>query len=78
MMIETLHQILGESKFTQFTRQWQGAHRYGNGSTAQFVDFADQVSGFTGADLAKLNDFFQEWLYGKTQPAIIGENLFSP
>jgi peptidase M1-like protein len=78
MMIEALHQILGEAKFTQLTRQWQSAHRYGNGTRAEFIELADEISGFTGADLVRLNDFFQEWLYGTTQPAITGGNFFSP
>ena len=78
MMIEALHQILGEAKFTQLTRQWQSTHRYGNGTRAEFVELADEISGFTGAELVRLNDLFQEWLYGTTQPAITGENFFGP
>lgn len=75
MMIEALRQILGETEFTRLTRQWQGAHRYGNGTEAEFIELAQEVSGFTGAQLARLNDFFQEWLYGTTQPLITGENF---
>lgn len=78
MMIEALRQILGEAKFAQLTRQWQGAHRYGNGTEAGFIELAREVSGFTGSNLARLADFFQEWLYGTTQPAITGENFFAP
>ena len=78
MMIEALLQILGEAKFTQLTRQWQGAHRYGNGTRAEFIDLVDEISGFSGTDLVRLNHFFQEWLYGTTQPAITGENFFTP
>lgn len=78
MMIEALRQILGETKFTQLTRQWQGAHRYGNGTEAQFLDLVREVSSFSGADLARLDAFFQEWLYGTSQPTITGENFFAP
>ncbi len=78
MMIEAIREILGEAKFTRLTRQWQGAHRYANETKEQFLSLVREISGFTGAELAKLNAFFQEWLYGTAEPAITGENFFNP
>ena len=32
-------------------------------------------SGFTGAQLARLDDYFQQWLYGETKPTITPDNF---
>ena len=39
---------------------------HGHGTTAQFIVLAKQTSGFSGADLTKLDTFFQQWLFGTT------------
>lgn len=32
---------------------------------------AKETSGFTGAKLELLDDYFQQWLYGETKPTIV-------
>ena len=43
---------------------------------AEFIALAKQKSGFSGANLTKLDTFFQQWLDGTTQPTITGANFF--
>jgi hypothetical protein len=36
---------------------------------------AKELSGLTGADLALLDDYFRQWLYGETKPTILPEDF---
>ena len=44
-------------------------------STAEFIAVAEELSGFTGAELELLDQYFQEWLYGETKPTILPEDF---
>ena len=44
-------------------------------STEEFIETAKEVSGLTGADLALLDDYFQQWLYGTERPTILPEDF---
>lgn len=75
MMLEALHQILGRATFLELAADWHTAHRHGHGTTAQFIALAKDTSGFSGANLTKLDAFFQEWLYGTTMPTITADDF---
>ena len=77
MMLEALREIVGDAKFFTIARRWPSEHRYGNATTAQFIALCEEVSGFSGAQLDKLDLFFQQWLYGSGMPTITGSNFFS-
>ena len=76
MTLEALRQIVGTANFFDIAQAWQSDHAYGNGTTSQFISLAKQESGLSGADLVKLDAFFQQWLYGSTMPTITGANFF--
>lgn len=61
MALEALRQRVGDAVFFRILRDWLRSHRYGNASTRQFIDLAEQDSGI---DLA---DFLRAWLYRPIQ-----------
>lgn len=60
--LEALRITVGDVVFFRIVRGWARAKRYGNGSTADFVWFADQVSGMS------LDRFLHAWLYERGVP----------
>lgn len=63
----TLHALrhrVGDTAFFDVLRSWSEAQRYGNVTTAMFVEHAEQV---TGEDLGGL---FEEWLYAVDLPPL--------
>ncbi len=76
MMLQALREIIGDGRFFSLARTWHAQHRHSNGNTAQFIALAKEESGFSGANLAKLDTFFQQWLFGTTKPTITGDNFF--
>jgi aminopeptidase N len=65
----TLHQLrvaVGDEDFFTILRQWSAAHRYGNGTTEQFTELAEQVSG------EDLDALFQAWLFTPGRPELTG------
>ena len=62
MVLHALRTKTGDEKFFSLLRRWAEEHRYGNATTAQFVDLAEKVSG------QELSSFFQAWLYEPTRP----------
>ena len=75
MTIQGYREIVGDDVFFEFVQAIQAQFAYGNISTAEFIDVALDSSGFQGADLALLNDYFQQWLYGETKPTILPESF---
>ena len=64
----TLHELrlaVGDPDFFTILRSWTADHRYGNGTTAQFIALAEKVS---GKDLTAL---FQAWLFTPSKPALL-------
>jgi aminopeptidase N len=61
--LEALRITVGDTAFFQIIRGWAAQRQYGNGSTAQFIAFADQISG------KSLDSFLQAWLYENPVPA---------
>jgi aminopeptidase N len=77
MMLEALRQIVGNGRFLELARTWHADHRYGHGTTAEFIALAKSKSGLSGGDLTKLDTFFGQWLFGTTMPTITGANFFT-
>ena len=63
MTLEALRRTIGDADFDALLLAWPTQHRYGNASTADFVDLAEQVSG------EELSAVFDDWLYEADKPA---------
>jgi hypothetical protein len=79
MMLEGFREILikrvDPSGFDDFATALQTQFAHGNIGAQQFIEFAEQQSGFTGANLTKLDDYFQQWLYGTTKPTLTPDDF---
>ncbi|MBW8797588.1 MAG: M1 family metallopeptidase [Streptomyces sp.] len=62
MALHELRKTVGDPVFFRILRAWASEHRYGHGTTAEFVKLAE---GESGKDLGSL---FQTWLYKKGKP----------
>lgn len=70
MTLVGFREIIGHAAFDQFARGLQAEFRHGNIDTPQFIAFAKEFSGFSGAELERLDAYFQQWLYGTTRPTL--------
>ena len=59
----------------EFARNLLEENAYGNVSTEEFIEEAKTASGFGGAQLDLLDEFFQQWLYGEVKPTILAEDF---
>jgi aminopeptidase N len=75
MTLQGYKEIVGDAKFFELARTLLDRFAYGNVSTEEFIATAMEVSGFAGADLALLEDYFQQWLYGETKPTIVPDDF---
>jgi hypothetical protein len=75
MTLEGYRQIIGPAQFLAFAKALQAEFAYDNITTQEFIAFALQFSNFTGDDLALLEDYFDQWLYGDEQPTILPEDF---
>jgi aminopeptidase N len=62
MTLQALREKVGDDRFFRILRTWYGKYKYGNATTADFIDVAERVSG------QQLDGFFDEWLYQPTKP----------
>jgi len=62
MVLEALRIAVGDTTFFKILRGWPVAHEFGNATTADFIAYADQVSG------RSLDSFLHPWLYGTGVP----------
>ena len=62
MTLEALREKIGDDTFFTVLRDWATLNRYGNVTTAQFIDLAEQRSGMD------LQHFFDVWLYQPDKP----------
>ncbi len=80
MMLEAYRQIVGNSTFFAFQRALVTEHAYGSISGAQFIALAKRLaqerSGFESFYLAKLDEFFQQWLHGIGKPTLTPKTFF--
>jgi hypothetical protein len=75
MMLQGYREIVGDAKFFELARALTRQFAYGNISTEQFIRFAKECSGFRGARLALLDQYFQQWLFGEVRPTIVPESF---
>ncbi len=71
MTLEGYREIVGNPAFFDFAAELQSLYGYGNVTTAQLTALAKEQSGLAGAELERLDDYFQQWLYGKVKPTIL-------
>jgi aminopeptidase N len=62
MTLQALREKVGDPTFFEILHSWYSDNKYGNVSTEDFIDLAEQKSGM------KLGDFFQTWLYEEGRP----------
>jgi hypothetical protein len=77
MTLEGYNQIVGDAAFFAFARALMEEFAYDNITTQEFIAFAKQHSGLAGDDLALLDEYFQQWLYGTVKPTITAAD-FAP
>ncbi len=75
MTLAGFREILGHDEFDAFCRSLQTELAFDNISTGEFIARAKAASGFTGPELQRLDDYFQQWLYGTTKPTITYDNF---
>ncbi|MFG2102097.1 M1 family metallopeptidase [Micromonospora echinaurantiaca] len=63
MTVHALRVTVGDKAFFEILKTWAAEKRHGNGTTAQFVALAERISG------ERLDDLFDDWLYGTERPA---------
>ena len=75
MTVQGYREIVGDDTFFELARTLLDEFGHGNVSTEEFIETAKEVSGLTGADLALLDDYFRQWLYGTERPTILPEDF---
>lgn len=69
-MIEGYREIVGNKTFFAFATGTIADHAYADISTREFVREAKRASDLRGKRLKRLGRYFDQWLYGKTRPAL--------
>ena len=72
LTLQHLRELVGDETFFAILRAWTTAHRYGDGTTAEFRALAEKVSG------EDLDGFFQTWLYTPGRPDLGVSALSAP
>ncbi|MFE8949017.1 M1 family metallopeptidase [Streptomyces sp. NPDC007856] len=62
MTLHELRKAVGDRDFFRILRAWSAAHRDGHGTTAQFTQLAERISG------KRLDGPFHTWLFTKGKP----------
>ncbi|MFI5673273.1 M1 family metallopeptidase [Streptomyces cellulosae] len=62
MALHALRKAVGDRTFFRILRAWAAGHRYGHGTTPQFVRLSERMSG------KDLDALFQTWLYTPGKP----------
>ena len=62
MTLQALRAKVGDSTFFDILRTWYTSNKYGNVTTADLIDLAEEKSG------QSLDNFFQVWLYEEGRP----------
>jgi hypothetical protein len=79
-MLEAYRQIVGDPAFFAFQKALVTEFEHSVITTDQFIALAKLIAqekaAFTAPALAKLDTFFQQWLYGTVKPTITGANFF--
>ena len=64
MTLQALRNRVGDDAFWQIARQWVQERGGGTGTTAQFIELAERVSG------QQLDDLFDAWLFTGSKPTV--------
>ncbi|WP_030165327.1 M1 family metallopeptidase [Spirillospora albida] len=64
MAVHVLRTTIGDKAFHRLLREWPAAYRYRNASTADFVRFAERLSG------KDLDGWARSWLHSEGKPAL--------
>jgi len=64
MALQALRMKIGDRAFFDVLAQWPTAHRYGNVSTRQFIQFVERLTN------RNLDSFFHTWLYQPGKPTL--------
>ena len=79
-MLEAYRQIVGDPAFFALQKALATEFEHSVITTDQFIALAKQIAqekaAFTAPAIAKLDTFFQQWLYGTVKPTITGANFF--
>jgi aminopeptidase N len=67
MTLHVLRLAVGDRTFFQILRGWARHKAGGNGTTEQFIAFAEKISG------QQLDQLFKDWLYTPGRPVLAGE-----
>ena len=62
MTLQALRNEVGDEIFWEIIRGWAATKRGGNGTTEEFIAYAEQVSG------EQLDELFETWLYTPQKP----------
>jgi aminopeptidase N len=62
MTLQALRVKIGEEAFFRTLRTWYAKYKYGNATTADFIDVAERAS------RQQLDEFFDIWLYRPVKP----------
>ena len=62
MALEALRLKIGTKPLLHVLRAWATDHRYGSGTTKEFIELAEKISG------RDLRPFFRRWLYRRGKP----------
>jgi aminopeptidase N len=80
IMLEAYRQVVGHATFVAFQRALLTEYAYSSISTEQFIALARRLaqerSGFPVSYLSRLDEFFQQWLYGRTRPSLTPATFF--
>ena len=71
MMLEGYRQIVGDTKFFDFAKALQTNFAHSTVNANDVTSLALSNSGFSGAELTLLGDYFQQWLFSTDRPTII-------
>jgi hypothetical protein len=80
MTIEGLKQILGDDAFFTLAKTWIAENHYKNAGTADFIALTKRIAaekaGFEASNLAKLDTYFQQWLFTGAKPTMTPTTFF--
>ena len=75
MTLEGYREIVGDRHFFEFAAELQRRYEYTDVSTAEIIATAKSQSGLAGAELKRLGEYFDQWLYGTVKPTIAPANF---
>jgi len=79
-MLEGYRQIVGDTAFFAFQKAIVTEHKYGTITGDQFIALAKRIAaekaGFEASNLAKLDAYFQQWLFGTVKPTLNPTTFF--